>query len=470
MAIRVTQNKVWLVACAIFLVMVALVASKMTFYVTTEWADNSRQQDYAHGRLFALSALLKAELPQTPQLSLRNWSQWHDSPAAADTGQLLFVGDSSDAHLTDYQALLRWVAAGNHAVLPVPAEAFWGKAGTDADAKYDDPPVRYIQWLRQTLAVNLLDMDEKVIQRLPKTAGRSTESACSQTLARMQKAKQAEKDEEGRASVWSRDLVNAWKLRCVRQLNQIRLPEGAELVWLDTSAAVFRPLPGASVLWQGQGLSGSHIIRLAYGKGSVVLLSNIEPLGNPVAPSEFYTNDLNHFDHAYLARYLAQGKTRLVFMRQMALADDDRTTSPWWQLWLRQPLLMTVLLAGIILLVWHFGLRVGAVHSDSTEETFHLVTYLHAQGQFLAHHGTVSAKLSNMQAVLWQQWRQRWPDWLQLNHAARLRVLRDYYPHAQNSDLALWLNAIPQTVSNHDWLRYLLAHQRITQYSGSRPS
>lgn len=473
MTIRLPTNKAWLIILAVLILSGLWIASKMEFRSETKWTDHSQQQNKSQGTLFGLSVLLKAELPGTPRVSLRNWSQFHHSPATTSIQQLLFVGDTDGASQSDYQTLLTWVAAGNHAVLPLPSRALSvdirNVNQTNSSTPRTAPSVRYAQWLHQTLAVDLQEAGDETTKILPKTGSPFTQSACRQALTRIQEANQVIKDEDGKSTTLTDPLKNHFLLNCARQLNDIRLPEGDNVAWFDDNPVALKPLPGARVLWQGQGLSGSHIIRLAYGKGSIILLSTIAPLGNPEDPSNQYNNDITRFDHAYLARYLAQNKTRLVFVREMESAVRSEPSSPWWRLWLAQPLLMILLMVGMILLIWRFGLRLGAVHSASTEETLDLTTYLHAQGQFLAHHGTATTKLGSMQNVLSRQWQNRWPNWLQLNHTTKLSLLRDYYPNAETGDLALWLNVIPDHLSDYDWLRYLQAHQRMTHFSGNRP-
>ncbi len=455
------RNKIGL---ALLLILIGGVVAVLSVNLVREpkqvWRDESQLYQTTHGRLYALQQFLTKLQADVPQQRWRRWDG-ERSILADSRNTLLFLEKTEGATRADYDSLLAWVAQGNHVVMPLQYGAS-GDAEADAlqateDAAADEAGVlsrtAYQTLLAETWGVGIRrakPMPKQQRQQLPLPAAcREAEDA---RIAAQRAGGLGETDAE------DADNNRRW---CAHYLNRIRLPEGTELNWLLQWNTELYALKPDAVLWQGQGIAGSRIMRLAHGQGSVILVPDIQPLGNPQMPYQEGVN-LKQFDHAYLAAYLAQGKDELWFIRDLAAAEPLDSTPAWWRLWRAEPVLMGALLVLLVLGVWHLAVRMGALRQLPVSQERYLQTHLRAQGLFLQHHGSPQQQLWPLQQALWQQWQQQWPQWPTLDDAARVRLLARHL-RLPPSVLGLWVAPLPADLNQSQLRAYLQAHQRILQ-------
>ena len=236
------------------------------------WQNDALAQEVMQGRLFAVQKFLAKQAPALPQQSWRRWQSAAKEGGNTAAPVLLWVENVDRARAEDYDELLDWVAAGNHAVLPLLDEKDRVDAATAADAANEDGLMnaqQYQQWLAARLGVHV----SKAV--VAKNNAAAVSPACQAAENQRQQAARATNHREDNKAAPQR------LAECAQQLNQIRLPEGRTLAWMAPATQTMLLDSGKTALWQGEGASGSHIVRVAYGQGSVVLLSNWDALAAP---------------------------------------------------------------------------------------------------------------------------------------------------------------------------------------------
>ncbi|WP_066566816.1 DUF4350 domain-containing protein [Snodgrassella sp. CFCC 13594] len=434
-------------------VMLFVVSANVHKESRQRWVDNTGWRTVVDGQLYGLQQWYQHTQANTPLKTYRQWTAMTDDKKSfTQVGQLLFVENSTAADAATYQALLRWVARGNHVVLPMPLlfaheQAQDGEKNTQKNQGIDESEFK--QWLWHNWRVQWVKQAQRNMM------ADDIKSAAAQACQSDWQGSMQARIQVGDAPL---PLDVAEQLNCNKAFNQIVLPEGAALAWVDSAPSSFQWAPNAPVIWAGNGYSGSHIVRVAYGRGSVVLLSSIQPLSNPDVPNHISAG-LDRFDHAYLADYLAQDKSRIVLLRYLGVMPKQTDAPAWWRLWLAQPVLMQVLLVGVLLLLWFLAQRVGAIHRQPHADTPDWTHYLDMQGRFLGHHGSRRDAVAEMQTALWQQWQRRWPDWSRIDANTKIARLQHAYESATRQHVLRWLAPVAEVVSEQDWLRYVQAHQ-----------
>ncbi|MCP2040505.1 hypothetical protein L1281_001088 [Neisseria sp. HSC-16F19] len=443
------RNKILL--ALLVLVMLAVGAYIGTNIITEprlRWLNPSAAQAHLQGKLLAVEAFLKKQTPGTP---VKKWRQWQGAWKRGDDSGgdiLLWLESTRMATEDDYDTLLDWVAEGHHVVLPLPDEY------RDAGAEDEEEDVggmseaAYRNMLKAYLGIELADAAKNT------AAAAEVQSACRAAAQTRQQAATVVK-----RSVDAEGAENRLQ-RCHQQANRIRLPEGRTLVWYGgDEPQVFKPAAGTTPLWQGEGAGGSHILRLPYGEGTVLLVTSMQAFWPPEEP-QWDESNLNLFDHAYLSAYLAADKSAVWLVRELGSKDENPPAPAWWRLWQSQPLLMISLALLLAAGVWHVAVRMGARRLLPAAQERDLSEHLRAQGRFESQNRVRGGQLAWMQQQLWQQWQQQWPHWPQMSAQERLDTVCRY-SGLPPSVVKIWLEPLPAQPTRKDWLHYLRTHRRL---------
>ena len=159
--------------------------------------------------------------------------------------------------------------------------------------------------------------------------------------------------------------------------------------------------------------SGSHLLQLPYGDGSVTVLSDGQLWRNA---------HIGEHDHAWLLWYLTQDSAVTLLLR----LDGE----PLLRLLLRHfPEALVALALLLALLLWHYGLRHGPRQADAPPARRQLGEHLRACAEFLCRQQGHAALLVRLQSEVRQRARQRHPgferlpvveQWQLLGRLARL--------------------------------------------------
>ena len=425
---------------------------------TTWKEDQSKLTLNKHGHLLALSQFYQQHAPQMKQQAWRTWKA--DEPPFANQRQhLLFVYDNSNMTTSQFNQLLAWVAQGNHVVMPVndyvtpetdenPSEKQDDEVFPEAWNQLDVPEeqtANIAAWAKLTFVKR--DWEKQPAPLLPQ---------CNDYLNQLDTA---EKQIGSKTTLSTKERASLQAV-CSQNLSSIALPEGKTVWWLNQygQEAGFKIEPSKNVLWQSKGAAGSQMVRIQHGQGSVVLVNSMLGLSNPSDPRS-PNSDLNRFDHAYLASYLAQGKQEVWFVNRVG--TTVQSAPPLWKkLWQFSPLFCGVLLLLFALFVWRSAHRQGVIKQLTRHEDRQLKQYLQAQGEFLWHKQQRVQVLSQLQQQLWQEWQRRIPGLSTFTKAEQLKAIQRIIS-APDNDIELWLQALPAKPTTQEWLAYLQAHQHI---------
>lgn len=435
------------------------------------WVSTVEVQRKLQGDLFALEAFLQQQSPDTPVRKWRHWRQALRRSGGNEGPVLLWLESTRRATEEEYASLFEWVEEGNHVVLPLP-EAYLSAvaAQVSADEEADEEAATtgiteadYRLLLQEYLGLTLAAAAKDSALPLAEV-----QTACQAMVQGWHEAAAAVED-----TIEETDEAHALQ-RCQGHANRIKLPEGRTVVWYDGSATseradTFKPVPGQTLLWQGEGVHGSRIVRVPYGEGSVIMVTYLKawlPPQNPLADD----SQINQFDHAYLAAYLAADKEAVWLVRDLGSKDDKAAAPAWWRLWQAQPLLMFSLLLFLAAGVWHVAVRMGARRQLPLAQERDLSEHLRAQGRFESQMHARASQLAWMQQQLWQQWRQQWSHWPQMSAQERLQTVCRH-SGLPPSVVHIWLEPLPAKIRHKDWLHYIRAHRRLVRPSRapSRP-
>lgn len=451
-------RKIWLIVLAVVAVIAVGVFMGFKREPYTTWKeDESKLTLNKHGTLLSLSLFYQQQLPQLRQQVWRTWKD-KEPTFSNQTNHLLFINSADNITTSQFNQLLTWVAQGNHVVLPINATPISlddeEKQRDEDDAipeawnqleNQDEQPANIAAWAKLTSVKR--DWNKQPAPALPQ---------CNAYLERIAAAT-VQISPEAKQSADERKRILDY---CAKNLNSISLPEGKTVYWLNQHGedTGFNIAPSKSLLWQGKAAAGGHIARIQHGKGSVVLVNSMAGFGNPSDPRS-PNSDLNRFDHAYLATYLAQGKQEVWFIDRISAAVQS--TSPLWKkLWQFSPLFCVSMLLLFALFVWRAAHRQGVIKQLTHHEDRQLKQYLQAQGEFLWHKKQQQQVLSQLQQQLWQEWQRRIPGLSTLSKAEQLTAVQRMVS-APAADIELWLQALPAKPTTQQWLAYLQAHQHI---------
>ena len=425
---------------------------------TTWKEDDSKLAMNKHGDLLGLSLFYQQYYPQLKQQVWRSWKA-NEPPLTDQSQHLMFIHDTDNLTTSQFQQLLAWVAQGNHVVMPVRQQAE-PETGKD-EAEHSEEEVFPEAW-------NQLEAPDEQLANVAAWAkltfvtrdwSKQAAPLLPQCDAYIKQMETADLQVNSKASL-SQEERTALQKQCSQNLSSIALPEGKTIWWLNQygADAGFKVAPAKNIMWQSKGAAGSHMVRIQHGQGSVVLTNSMYGFDNPSDPRS-PKSDLNRFDHAYLAAYLAQGKREVWFVNRVGTTVQGAPPL-WKKLWQFSPLFCGVLLLLFALFVWRSAHRQGVTKQLSHNEDRQLKQYLQAQGAFLWHKQQRLQVLSQLQQQLWQEWQRRIPGLSTLTKAEQLTAIQRIVS-APTEDITLWLQALPAKPTTQDWLDYLQAHQHI---------
>ena len=440
-------TKIFLGVLVLILVVMAFGLERKT---KSNWIQNEQNWSLdAHGNLYALHRFYEQQFPSTDQKAWHTWGE-NEPKFQHQTNHLLFLNQSEWMTQDQFQQLLNWVSKGNHVVMALPQGP---RLDTD-EYEFDDEDITNFsktQWanVEQWAGLTWTDQRKKNTQ-IPSLAIKNSCQNWVQDALKATQITHPEVNEDGKFG----EVRQIW---CGQYLNQITLPEGKSIQLLPRSERGFH-IQSKNLIWQGQSQNGSHIARFKQGQGSIVLVNDMQVFGIPVDPRSMQT-DLNRFDHAYLASYLAQDKQAIWFVDN--IMPPKRGTTPLWKkMWQFSPWACALLLLGIVLFVWHHAYRVGSIVALNNHEQRQLQHFFHAQGEFLYRRQQRQQALHQLQQQLWLQWQKRIPNLSVLKRPEQLAAVQKIV-QAHENDLALWLAPIPSTITPEQWQHYLQAHQNI---------
>lgn len=420
-----------------------IVAAGLSKQETKSWQKIDIKSQVRNGRLYALKTFLNNYGIDDVRAKRNMFGLKELLGDYRSQNRLLFIADNRLTGSEDAEELLSWVGRGNHVVIAMPSRASDNQAGTRSA---DEEPN-----FRQTILRNLQiatakapEVDVKALPDLPACV----KAAEQRTLAAKQIGNliKAEVDKS-----------------CNAVLSSIRLPEGATLnihaSYSFHDDAVWVPQETDSVMFQGKNAYGTQIIRVRYGDGSVLLTWDEDWLVNPDAPDRA-SNGLNLYDHAYLAAYLAQGKSEILLVDRLYPRNYGSPEPVLWKMLKAQPALWGIAFAAGAALLWRIVVRVGVVRRLPPAPERYLKQHLLAQGQFLSRNLSRRAILNEMQHKLLDALQQRHPAWKQMPAAKRLAFLCAQ-TKLPPSVVEPWLRPLPEKIRIAKWLQLLTAHQRI---------
>ena len=455
---RSNATKILLIVLAVIVVIAICIFAGFKREPYTTWKENvSKITMNKHGDLLGLSLFYQQHYPKLKQQVWRTLKD-NEPPLANQSQHLLFIRNTNNMTSSQFNQLLAWAAQGNHIVMPVQP---YHAPDTDEESA-DDPEKAFPEAWNQLEAQN---------EQLANVAGwakltfvqRDWKKQAAPLLPQcndyIQQIHTADQQINSKATL-SQEERTSLQTYCSQNLSSIALPEGKTIWWLNQygSEAGFNVAPSKNIMWQSKGAAGSQMVRIKHGQGSVVLVNSMSGFDNPKDPRSPHS-DLNRFDHAYLASYLAQGKREVWFVNRIGTTVQNAPPL-WKKLWQFSPLFCGVLLLLFALFVWRSAHRQGVTKQLSHNEDRQLKQYLQAQGSFLWHKQQRLQVLSQLQQQLWQEWQRRIPGLSTLTKAEQLTAIQRIVS-APAEDITLWLQALPAKPTTQDWLDYLQAHQHI---------
>lgn len=451
------KKTLWICLSA-FITIAVILAFGMTSESKPIWKQQQSQWTFSeYGNLYALHQFYQQQFPSIQQEAWRNLTDL-EPELGNQTQHLLFL-QNTFLEQSQFDKLLAWAAKGNHIVMTVlPSQIENSKTNQNIDFKDHDTESSFqaaqiAKWAGISLVPHKKNLEK---QTTP------PHMACQRLVKRIQDAYISLDAEHAMAAASQPKLL----ARCHQNINDIALPEGKILTyWSDTNRGWpdidrgFIIKPNKHLLWQGKGANGSHIAHFAHGKGSLTLSTSMNAFAIPADPRNF-SSDLNRLDHAYLATYLAQGKSHVWFVQNSTPQNPAENTPLWQKAWQFSPLLSLLIVSLFGIFIWRHAYRLGSIQIPNTHQQRQLSHFFRAQGEFLWQRKQHQQTLSQLQQQLWQQWQRRIPGLGLMDKNAQLEVLSRTYPVKQ-TDLMLWLHPIPLQLTAQQWRHYLQAHQNI---------
>lgn len=439
------MKKILLGLLLVLLVGAAVVAANLVAESRREWKEMDQQAAVKDGRFHGLKALLQGYYPELEVESARVLTGWDK---AYGENQLMVVAQYELSTREDAQDLLAWVARGNHVVLALD--------NYDTDREDAD---HFARVLADNLRVKVeagqeLEREDSDKQRV------AIDPVCRADMQRRLEAARA----VARAPMDEKD--QRYEIRsCSFRLNRISLPEGSTVHVLpgeyDWDKTHYVPQKNSSVWFRGQSQSGSQLVALRHGNGSVVLSSRLDWLENPQVPM-WDEASLNLYDHAYLAAYLAEGTDKVWLVQRLRSARPPLHKPIWLELLEAQPAAVLLLLMVGGLLLWRIAARVGVVRILPPAPERYLNQHLLAQGRFLNRHLSREAILKDLQRELLTQLHRRHPGWQSMPLHSQVALLCRQ-THLPPKVVEPWLKKLPDSIGRAEWLAMLDSHQRITR-------
>ncbi|UOO92551.1 DUF4350 domain-containing protein [Vitreoscilla stercoraria] len=449
------KKTLWVVLSIVIAIAVIL-ALGMTSESKSAWKQQDSQWRFsAYGDLYALHQFYQKQFPSMEQQAWRHLTDI-EPKLGNQTQHLLFLQNTA-LDQSQFEKLLTWTAKGNHLVMTVsPSQtepsAIHQNHDFDNDAESSFQAANIAQWAGISF-IPQKNLDQRTTP---------SNTACQRLIQNIQDASVSLDAQYKIPAEYSQKML----AKCYQNINDIALPEGKSLTyWSDTNSGWrdvdrgFVIKPNKNLLWQGKGINGSHIAHFAHGKGSLTVTTSMSAFSTPTDPRSF-SSDLNRLDHAYLATYLAQGKSHVWFIQNSTYKHQTENTPLWQKAWQFSPLLSLLIISIFSLFVWRHAYRLGSIQIPNTHQQRQLSHFFRAQGEFLWQRKQHQHALSPLQQQLWQQWQRRIPGLSLMDKNAQLQALSRIYP-VEQTDLMLWLHPIPTQLTAQQWRHYLQAHQNI---------
>lgn len=425
-----------LLICAILAIWIS---GNIVTQKTMRWNGTSAfQKSQIEGAQYALSVFFKQHYPDTKQHKIMNGKDLQHQLEKNNNNAILFAWRINKLDAGQQEQLLDWVKKGNHVVLSTLDE--------------DSP-------LLKDLSIDI-KMGGKDVNPL---TSNHIQAACKRHYQALhQQYPEEEKHIDSGSQVEKYCYAGLIKLTLKNQQKKHTIH-----VATDTQSTFSFHYRGApeNVIWQeGNALSETAILRVRYGKGSVVLMNSFDIFSIPQIPTQFKYIGLTHFDNPYLAAYLANEKSHIYYLSQFNPNPKISLLPPWLRFIQNYPLISLAVFLLLTALIWHQIIQTGRKKQISQLENRQLYSHLYAQGLFLWRYKQQRNTLIELQKNLWIQWQKKLNAYPQLNLEQKVNILHSITGIGK-SDLALWLKPIAKEISTVQWLHYIRAHQRIRKFS-----
>lgn len=410
---------------------------------------------------------------------LKNWRDFE--PKASDQNQLLFIFKQQLRTPTAQNKILDWVAQGNHLVSGVERRSelvdkkvdtkslgeFTGLAGRLKVKKINSerlPP--HVLVKNNQLKVHPLCIKERVQnEQAWRTIGEVT-SVAAKTYANQTLQQLIDIRTTKEALLEYADIVLiGFLIRCTLHLNELKLPEGETMFvlaagnsWGGEALAYFGT---TAPIFTGKSPTGSDIIKIAYGKGTVTFINDSSLFTNPNIPTAEGRNTIRQFDHAWFLTYLSQGKSQILLLPK---AKDfiEKNSKPSLLTVLRQktPELSVAILVLGLLFIWQKIWRHGTILAPLSLARCRLEEHFHAQGEFVHRNLGLTVLIAQLQDELWLHIARRIPNINTMPNAQKIEELKRL-TKLSSIDLMYLLKPLPTKLSPFDLVKYVISLQKI---------
>ena len=427
----------------------------------TVWKTDIRGEwSHREKELLGVQALLKAQGRQDKDIELVQLSD-NVNLIAPGTNQLLIVSDSNLKTRTDAEYLLDWVARGNHVVIETPTD--YSIAEDDDEDEEDEQEERYGYSKALFETLKLKHGEKEFPEAEKEQEAVAIHPACADSEKKRLAAAEVMSDDEKRLERdFNQDKYARLNVKqCSFYINSIKLPEGKTLYFDNNHhGRLLQPQAGSQVMFKGENhLSGSQIVRVRHGEGSLTFSSTTSWLKNPEYPPRA-DSGLKLYDHAYLVSYLAQGKSKIVLLGELRSRTPPLRKPVLWVILTKYAALSWPLLALLALAVWRIAARIGPVRSLPPAPERYLGQHLLAQGRFFARHFSERSILADLQQELLEHLERRYPSWHQLTPAKRLDFVCSQTKLSADT-VKPWLEPLPAHVGPVEWLAMLSKHRLL---------
>ncbi|MDO5687563.1 MAG: DUF4350 domain-containing protein [Neisseria sp.] len=456
------KRSLWIVLGIIVLIAAAVIAPQIVTESRRQWQDDASRQAWRYSRYYGLSVFLEKLYPKAKVRILHDFSEFTAQEPTHNA--VMFIAETDSSSEATQQALLDWVAQGNHTVI---SPYLYEGRSIFAELNLPLLPVR------PSKEDEAVAEQEKILphqvrdRRLEAKVRPQVQAACTRHTAEMMRLYPDLIDIRDTQPPSPKDLLHH---RCALVTSVLRLPEQAGrdyFLFDDTGYAnwVFdTSAPASPIIMQADNAYGTSLVQVRHGAGSITLSNGSDLFAHPEAPTNLSAAHLNRFDNAYLAAYLAQDKPQIFILNSLQNRDAPSLLPFWAQLIKKEPLLAAIILLLLASIIWHQALRLGGKRRYDERQERPLLAHFVAQGQLIGRMREQHALLAGLQQELWQDWQRKLSGYRFGSAAQKIDLIHRLTGIAK-SDVALWLQPLPETVRRRDLLRYLRAHQRIRNLS-----
>lgn len=491
------------VLLGILILVLVIVAYFVSNIATREYKAWEIDPEYAlneamgGSKIYTAAASIITKWTGKEPVKLENWRAFE--PKETDKNQILFIFSQQLRTEAAQDKLLDWVAQGNHLVTPIEiaselknyideesdddeyededsvkpsANAFGlgSRLNVVQTQDYKHLPIRVLAKNNKLKPHPLCIKESQDRENAWKAVGDpltfSSKQYANKTLPQLREIAEEELKAAERKQRVSQNyyMINSL-IRCTLRLNEGRLPEG-QTMFVSTNSVGVR---SKSLLYFGKGKpifegtspTGSDIIKVAHGKGSVTFVSNSSLFKNPNVPTE-EENTIRQFDHAWLLTYLVQGKDKIMFLPKAKDFIQKQKTNPslLGKMIKDAPELTAAIFLLGILFIWQKAWRHGPVLAPVNLSRRRLEEHFSAQGEFVRRHSGLKTLLQQLQDDLWHRIGKRIPNITQLPIDRKTEELKRL-TGLSSADLMYLLKPLPTKLSPFDLVKYVISLQKI---------